>query len=208
MRLSTTSACLLAIAAVGGLALTGCGNRDQAPPAATTLPTGASNDVPDWVNDPNDGGKVLGAYGVAERMLGGEQAQVTNARTAARQELASSINSKIQSVVKNWIREGGEITTQNNSQMAMTMFESSTRNIVNQNLSGSVQKKRWIDEKTGKLYVWIVVNPDIAKAIAEQTKAAARESKEIRSHLAAKIEADKAFNDLDKLIDKELGVTK
>ncbi len=208
MRHPFMSSSLIAVAAIGMIALPGCSERKDAPPAATTLPSAASNDVPDWVNDPTEGGKTLGAYGVAERMLSGEAKQAEKARMEARQELASQISSKIQAVVKNWVREGGIITTQDNAQSAMVSFESTARNVVNQELKGSQQKARFIEPKTGKLYVWVVINPEVAGKIAEQAKAAARENKELRANMAAKIEADKAFADLDKLIDKEMGVAK
>lgn len=205
MRHSIITTGILAIAAVGMIGLAGCG-RDEKPQQVNNVGV-MTNDVPDWVNDPTQGGKVLGAYGTAERMLAGENAMVQRARLNARQELAASINSKIQGVVKDWIREGGVISSQDNAQAAMTSFETATRNVINQELSGSIQKARHIDA-AGKLYVWIVVNPEIAAKIAEQTKSAARENKELRAHMAAKIEAEKAFADLDKLIDKEMGIAK
>ncbi len=205
MRHPIISTSLIAVAAVGCLALTGCSDR----PAPQTTPAAvATNDVPDWVNDPTQGGKTLGAYGVAEKMMLGEAKQAERARLAARQELASTISSKIQSVVKDWAREGGVITSQDNAQAAMTSFESATRNVVNQNLEGSQQRARYIDEKTGKMYVWVILNAEVAAKIAEGAKAAARENKELRAHVAAKIEAEKAFADLDKLIDKEMGAAK
>lgn len=200
MRFTTTF--LLIAAVVGAFSLAGCGN--EARPAQPTAPTGPTNDGPDWKKDPTQGGKILGAYGVSEKMFGGEDAQVKRARLAARQELASMINAKIQSVVKDWIREGGVITSQDNAQAAMTSFEAATRAVVNQDLAGTMQRDSWIDERNGKLYVWMVANPEIAAKIAADAKAAARENKELRSHMAAKIEADKAFADLDKLIDKEM----
>lgn len=204
MRTITTS--ILAVAALGALVLPGCGREDPKPAAPGIA--APSNDVPDWVNDPSQGGKVLGAYGVSEKMLSGEKSMRDRASLSARQELAATVNSKIQGVIKDWVREGGVITSQDNAQSAMTSFESAVRNVINQELSGSQARARYVDPATGKMYIWIVVNPDVAAKIAEQAKAAARENKELRAHMAAKIEAEKAFADLDKLIDKEMGVAK
>jgi hypothetical protein len=206
MRHSIFSSSLVAIAAVGMIGLSGCGREE--PKATAPGITAPTNDVPDWVNDPSQGGKVLGAYGVAEKALAGEAKQVSQARLKAREELAATLGSKIQGVIKDWVREGGIITSQDNAQSAMVSFESATRNVINQNLEGSQQKARYVDTATGKLYVYMVVNAEIAAKIAEGAKAAARENKELRAHMAAKIEADKAFADLDKLIDKEMGVAK
>ncbi len=202
MRSISLPTFLLAGVALCATALTGCG--DERAPVAAPVTTAPSNDVPDWVNDPTLGGKTLGAYGVAAKMLSGEAEQVKRARLGARQELASMLNSKIQSVVKDWVREGGVITSQDNAQAAMTSFESATRNVVNQNLEGSQQRARYADPKNGQLYVWMVINGEVAAKIAEGAKVAARENKEIRAHMAAKIEAEKAFADLDKMIDKQL----
>jgi len=205
MRSSIITTSILAVAALGAVGLTGCGERPAPVAPGIAAPT---NDVPDWVNDPTQGGKILGAYGVSEKMMSGEKSMREKAMLSARQELASTISSKIQSVVKDWVREGGIITSQDNAQSAMTSFESATRNVVNQELTGSQQRARYIDDKTGKMYVYVVVNPEIAAKIAADAKAAARENKELRAHMAAKIEAEKAFADLDKLIDKEMGVAK
>ena len=84
MRHSVISTSLLAVAAIGMIALPGCSKRDESPVATTTLPTAASNNVPDWVNDPTEGGKTLGAYGVADKMLSGEAKQAEKARTFPR----------------------------------------------------------------------------------------------------------------------------
>jgi hypothetical protein len=205
MRSTIITTSILAVAAVGMLGLTGCGERPQPVAPGIAAPT---NDVPDWVNDPTQGGKILGAYGVSEKMMSGEKSMRDRAMLSARQELAATLSSKIQGVVKDWVREGGVISSQDNAQAAMTSFESATRNVINQELTGSQQRARYIDDKTGKMYVYVVVNPEIASKIAEAAKAAARENKELRAHMAAKIEAEKAFADLDKLIDKEMGVAK
>lgn len=202
----TVTSLALAVA-LGVVALPGCSKREEPKPTAPGI-AAPTNDVPDWVNDPTQGGKVMGAYGVSERMLAGEKAMRDRAMLSARQELAAMINSKIQGVVKDWVREGGIITSQDNAQAAMTSFESAVRNVVNQELQGSMQKARYVDPQTGKLYVWVVIDQTVAQKIAEQAKAAARENKELRAHMAAKIEAEKAFAELDRLIDKEMGLSR
>ncbi|MEK7411810.1 MAG: LPP20 family lipoprotein [Planctomycetota bacterium] len=199
----------LAVAAIGSLALVGCGQREAPPPVAPgALPSGPTNDVPDWVIDPTLGGKQLAAYGVSEPMHAGEATMRTNAMINARQELAASIKTKIEAATKSWVREGGTIAAGENTQMAMTSFENTVRGIISHTLEGTQMTKRYIDPKTGKFYVLVVVNTEVVKQLAEAAKAAARENKELRAHFAAKIEADKAFDDLDKLIDKQLGTAK
>ena len=202
MRLSTTL--LVAVAAVGVLSITGCG-KEERPSQNQTHPAIPTNDVPPWVNDPTSEGKYLyAAYGVAEKALSGEQLQRQNAMTDARKQIAAIIKTKIEAVFKSWTREGGEITSQDNKQMAMTMVEDVSRAVTNQVLEGSVQRARWIDGATGKYYAWVYIDPAQVEAMKKATAAAAREQAEKRAHFASKIEADKAFADLDKLIDKDL----
>lgn len=205
MKRSALGSCLSAIAlssaAVGVLSLTSCGGDrpKEAPPIAA-----ATNSVPDWVKDPTMGDKIFGAYGVADQNLAGESAQRKQGMITARGELAAMICSQIQSVTKDWVRVAGTVTKDENNQMAMKSFEDATRNLVNQALSGSGQRDRHIDEKSGKMYLWVTVNAEIAKKIAEDAKKAAREAKDIRAHFASAIEAEKAFDKLDALIDKKM----
>lgn len=202
MRLSTTL--LVAVAAVGVLSVTGCG-KEERPTQNQAHPAMPTNDVPPWVNDPTSEGKYLyAAYGVSEKMLSGEQAMRNNAMADARNQIAAIIKTKVEAVFKSWTREGGEITSQDNKQMAMTMVENVARTVTNQTLEGSVQRARWIDTPTGKYYAWVYIDPAQVEAMKKATAAAAREQMEKRAHFAAKIEADKAFADLDKLIDKEM----
>ncbi|MCS6970998.1 MAG: hypothetical protein RMM29_00515 [Planctomycetota bacterium] len=207
MHRSPLTFALVSASIAGLVVFAGCSKREEPKPVAPGI-AAPTNDVPDWVNDPTQGGKVFGAYGVSERMLAGEKAMRDRAMLSARQELAAMINSKIQGVVKDWVREGGIITSQDNAQAAMTSFESAVRNVINQELQGSMQKARYVDPQTGKLYVWVVVDQAVVQKIAEQAKSAARENKELRAHMAAKIEAEKAFAELDRLIDKEMGLAK
>jgi len=195
---------ILAIAACGALALAGCAKEDRTPPQTNQV--AATNDVPDWVNDPTMGGKFpIAAYGVADYKLGGERMQRDSALDAARVELGRAVSSKIQAVFKSWTREGGEITSQESKVMAMQMEENISRSVTNQVVQATAQRARWIDPATKRMYVWSYPDQAAIEAAAAQVKAAARAEAEKRSHFAAKIEADKAFADLDKLVDKELG---
>lgn len=207
MRSTIITSGMVALAACGVLGLAGCGKEDRSPPPTTqTAPT---NDVPDWVNDPTQGGKYLyAAYGVAEYKMSGEAMQRQQAAQNAQRQIAEIISTKIQAVFKNWTREGGEITSQDNRQMAMTMAEDVSRSVTNQTLEGATPHARWIDPATKRMYLWYYIDPAAVAKMKEATAAAAREQAEKRAHFAAKIEADKAFADLDKLIDKEMAGSK
>ena len=197
------------LAGAAALTLGGCGEeRAPAPvvnptaPAAAPLPT---NNVPDWVNDPTMGGKYpIAAYGVSEKMMAGENMMRDTALQRARVELGRAIDSRIQAVFKDWTREGGEITSQDNKQMAMAMVESVSRVVTDQSVKGASQRGRWAEPGTGKLFIWSYLDPAAMDQVAQQVKSAARAEAEKRSHFASQIEADKAFADLDKLVDAKM----
>lgn len=205
MRSSLLSTSLIAIAAIGMIALPGCGQEDRTPPKQAP-PAAATNDGPDWLNDPTQGGKhPIAAYGVADYKLGGESFQRDSAMNSARVEIGRAVASKIQAVFKSWTREGGEITSQDSKTMAMQMEENIAKSVTNQLVEATSQRARWIDPATKRMYVWTYPDQAALDAAAAQIKAATRAEAEKRAHFAAKIEADKAFADLDKLIDKEMG---
>jgi hypothetical protein len=189
----------------GAFALIGCSNEERPAPPPSTMPAAASNDVPAWVEDPTDGGKYpIAAYGVAERTLAGEQQQKTRALEAVRTEIARGISSKVQAVFKEWTREGGEITSTENRQTAMTMSENVARTVTDQVISGVSQRGRHVDEKTGRLYVWSYLDAKALDTLNQQIQAQTRTQLDKKAHFASKIEADKAYADLDKLVDKAL----
>lgn len=194
-------------AVLAACAVSGCGDRPEpvvnpAAPLAAPLPT---NNVPDWVNDPTMGGKyAIAAYGVSEKMLSGEAMMRDRALNSARTEIARSLNAKVQSIFKDWTREGGEISSQDNKQTAMTMAENISRTVTDVALSGTSQRGRFVEPGTGKLYVWVYLDTAALDKLNQQVQAKAREEMEKRAHFAAKVEADKAFADLDRLVDQAL----
>ena len=191
------------------LAIAGCGDQREAAPVinpASSNPTPApTNNVPDWVNDPTLGGKYpIAAYGVSEKMMSGEGMMRDRAMNAARTEIARSVNVRVQSIFKDWTREGGEITSQDNKQMAMTMAENISRSVTDQVLTGASQRGRYAEPGTGRLFVWVYLDAGALDSLNKQIQAKTREEVEKRAHFASKIEADKAFADLDKLVDAQL----
>lgn len=194
-----------ALAVLGALSFTGCGSDERPAPAPNTMPAAATNDVPAWVEDPTDGGKwPIAAYGVSERVLAGEQQQKTKALEAARTEIARGISSKVQAVFKEWTREGGEITSSENRQSAMLMTENVARTVTDQVISGVTQRGRHVDEKTGRMYIWAYLDAKGLESLNQAIQAQAKSQLEKKAHFASKIESEKAFADLDKLVDKAL----
>ncbi|MCX8012763.1 MAG: hypothetical protein N3A02_00545 [Rectinema sp.] len=204
----TTSALALSVSlALVTLAATGCGDR-QPPPPSPAAPVVKVEDLPDWVRDPTMGGKYpLAAAGSSQWMKAGFAFTRDKALHNARTELGRVVSTKIQAVFKDWTREGGEITSQEDRTMAMTMAENISRSITNQEIQGTPQRELYHDKNTNTLFVWVDVDPEATKRIADAIAAKTRGEMEKRAHFAAKVEAEKAFADLDRLIDKELGVS-
>jgi hypothetical protein len=203
MRLSSTSACLLALASFGVLGLTGCGDRPAPAPSPIAQPD--TNTLPDWVKDPTMGGKYpLAAAGSSQMMKAGFAFTKDKAINNARVELGRVVSTKVQAVFKDWTREGGEITSNEDRTMAMTMAENISRSVTNQEINGTPQRDLYVDKASNTMFVWVYVDAEANKRVQEAIKAQAQNDLEKRAHFASKIEADKAFADLDKLVDKEL----
>jgi hypothetical protein len=66
-------------------------------PPLAVVPT-SGDATPDWLNDPSDGGKYIGAYGV------GATGQTVAAQAEAREEMLQVVQSKIQATCKDWLR--------------------------------------------------------------------------------------------------------
>lgn len=158
---------------------------------ATILP----DNVPDWVNDPTLGGKVIAAFGVSDPVLAGPQAQRARAMVNARQELSASVSSQLLAVTKAWLQECGAVSASNAN--LNVSIEKMAREI-SSNLF-SVQKSRWIEEKTGKMYVHIVVSD--LKGSAQATKKAVRANPEIKACLSTST-SEQAYSKFEAMIDK------
>jgi hypothetical protein len=107
-------------------------------------------------------------------------------------------------VFKEWTREGGEITSAENRQSAMLMTENVARTVTDQVISGVAQRGRYVDEKTGRMYIWSYLDAKALDSLNQAIQAQAKAQLEKKAHFASKIEAEKAFADLDKLVDKAL----
>jgi hypothetical protein len=195
----------IALAAFGLLALPGCSSDRQ--PTAGPQPVQV-DDLPDWVRDPTKGGKFpLAAAGSARWSLTGFTQSRDQAANNARVELGRVVSAKVQAVFKDWTREGGEITSQDSKLMAQTMAENISRTVTNQEINGTPQRELHHDKSSNTVFVWVYVDQEATKRIQDAMKAQTRADAEKRAYFGSKIEADKAFADLDKLIDKEMGLT-
>lgn len=206
MRSTFISTGLVALVACGALVVAGCGDRPA--PAPSPTPVVDTDKLPDWVQDPTMGGKYpLAAAGSSQNMKAGFAFTRDKALNNARTELGRVVSTKVQAVFKDWTREGGEITSSDDRTMAMTMAENISRTVTNQEINGTPQRALFQDKSSGTMFVWVYVDAEASKQIQAAVAAQARDNMEKRAHFASKIEADKAFADLDKLIDKEMGAS-
>lgn len=197
----------VAVAASALLALAGCGDRPQTAPTTTNSNTTNAAQLPDWAQDPTMAGKYpIAAVGTAEKSMASFAMQRDRALANGRTELGRALETKVQAIFKDWTREGGEITSQDNRQMAMTMAENISRNVTTATVQATSQRALFTEQGTGRLFVWVYLDSEAQKQVAAMVKAKTREEMEKRAHFAAKVEADKAFAELDKLVDKELAV--
>lgn len=154
---------------------------------------------PDWISDATRGGTKLAAWGsTAHDPYVDSGTMRDRAADSARRELARMVAVKIQAVMQDYVGE---------SDAGSTRFSQSVgRSIAIQSIRGSVQRAEWIHPKTREMFVWMVVDPAYSDSLAQNVAGAAREAAaadpKVGAHLRAKLESDKGFEELDRLLDK------
>jgi hypothetical protein len=194
-----------ATAIAGAILLVGCGEERPAPPptanSSAPITTPDTDNSPKWVADPTDGGKVLGQVGIAEVRLGGAARQRDEALRNARVNLARDINTQVNDIMRDWTKEGGERFFAGDGkvdkqEMAKQMSETVSEQVTSQTINGSQQRAMWKD-KSGTLYVWVVINADAAAKFAADATAAAKRLAEQKSFIKADIQATEAWDKLE-----------
>jgi hypothetical protein len=187
-------------------ALTGCGDDRTPPPAAPDQgikqPTNAAfKDAPSWVRNPTDDGKYkLASSGSARQSMGGESKQRTFAMNEARQEIARSISTEVKSMIETYFTQGGDPGAAEAAQQVQTEV---SRNLTQALVNGSQKRAEWINDQTGDLYVWVVVDPDLAAQVAQQTAKATRAAAE-KAQVKAELKAQDALDRLEKAVQEKL----
>lgn len=212
MHLKSSTSFVLSAVAMTTLVMTGCGEtkpENNTQPINTPVAQPAVGALPDFVRNPNFDPAtkqvVVGAAGSSQPMKAGFSFTTDKAQQDARVKLARSLEAKIQSAFKDWTREGGEVTSQEDRTMALKMSENVSRTVTNLTLKGAFQKDLWQDPVSKEVFVWLVLDANAAKQVGDEVVAQTKkEMEEKKAHFMAKIEAEKAFADLDKLVDAEL----
>ena len=105
-----------------------------------------SNGLPNWVFNSTAGGKYkIGGVGVSKRTIDGVTKQREIATSRAIDEIAKQMGVKVSNTSLSH-------STKNNSS-----FEQYSLQTVEGNKVNAVIKEVWHNEKTGELYIWMVV---------------------------------------------------
>ncbi len=192
--LESTSS-ILAMALIALLALSGCGGNPRPAPQPELA------GLPSWVQDPTEGGKVLGAYGSSGRSHAGFNFKRDIAMQRGRAELARQIEARIQVAITDWTREGGEITNQEDRRTVLASQEAVGRSVSNQVMAGSYQRYIHHDKVSDELFIYVTLSTkmqaDLPETVANQVRASLKDA---GSNLGAAGESDKALLALDKLV--------
>lgn len=175
--------CLVAV-------LTGC----------ATVPTVKK---PDWVvkgagafNEPN---KIygVGVYGKTPN----KAAQLEGAKTRARAEIATTLSTNVQKLVRDFMEEHRDWFNLNDTAGSDEFLSVVTKQVTEQTLVGCKQVDSWEDPTTGDLYVLFVL--DLGNNLYNSYKQSLRRviSEQHRAVVAERV--NEALKELDKEIEKQ-----
>lgn len=160
------------------LALTACGSPRPAPPAAPAAP---ARQAPAWVDNEiiPDG---LAAVGIAQpNPMGDKGFQRTVAAADARAKLAGKLKVKVQSMFTQLNQQvttasGGTGAKPIRTDVMNRVIGNVTRQVVDQELVGSVTRATWTDPRDGSLYLFLAMSRDnVDRALAVTAKAEIRQ---------------------------------
>jgi hypothetical protein len=113
--------------------------------------------IPDWVINPAMGG-VVGAVGVASVKGLGMREQLDEARLSGRLELASMLETRLQTVGRSALEENLMANADGRSENSRRNTLGIDRDILDIVLAGSRQRALWFDPETDECFVWMVLD--------------------------------------------------
>jgi len=159
-------------------------------------PSTELSNAPPWVKSPGmEGG--LSAIGISKIGAAGVSFAMTNAIAAARDELARSMEVKVKNLVKNFTEVTGVLDNESVDKVATQ----TSRQAASQALIGSKHRDTWISP-SGQLYVLVVIDSNTLK---QSAKTASISSLKNDNAAWQKFQAKKAFEELDREIEKQFG---
>lgn len=188
---------LITCLVVGSLVLFSCGGSKSAKVDNKALAEEFEN-APSWVLD--GGGSMEGgmaAVGSAAIGDAGMNFARTEALANGRDELARQLGVKVKNMVKNFTQTTGI----GDSETVDKVSSQVSKQVTSETLTGSRQKESWISP-SATYYVLVVVDPEIVK---ESVKNSIQTSLKNEQALWQQFQAKKAYDELDKEIEKEFG---
>ncbi len=113
--------------------------------------------MPDWVINPAMGG-VVGAVGVASVKGLGTREQLDEARLSGRLELASMLETRLQTVGRSALEENLMANAEGRGENSRRNTLGVDRDILDIVLAGSRQRALWFDPESGECFVWMVLD--------------------------------------------------
>ena len=151
---------------VAALFIVGCASKPEAAPPAPA----EESDYPEWfLNQPPYEGSIVG-IGVSNSS--NESIAITQAQTRARVAIAQTLSANVQAMVIDYQRSAGSGDSETNS----NFFESISRTLTQQNVSGAVIKSTYIAKRgsnKGTVYCLATLNAADARKLLEDAASAA-----------------------------------
>ena len=172
------------------LLLSGCGGSGQ----TTLTPTPSEEtveNVPDWfLSPPEDPNYLFGSGTATSRSM---QMAVDKATTAARGNIASTLESKFEGLTKRFQEEVGEASE---SQM-LTQFTQAQKEVVSQVLRGVSTREREIKKEETIYRAYVLMNMPVGQAAAElMSKISENEE------MYTRFRATQAFDELEEEVEE------
>jgi len=160
----------------------------------------------DWINNPPPFADAIAAVGAAP------YTQLVNimrreAEQDGRVAVARVLGTRVQELIKNWAQQNQ--SSLHDEAAFNTYFESVSRAITNEDLTGARIDKWYYDEATKTQYALAVHKLEdaarLAKAKLEDKRKQMEKEEQEERLFTSREEAKRAFGELDALIEKQLG---
>lgn len=159
--------------------------------------TGEYENAPGWVLNPEVEGGIA-AVGIAKIGKAGMQFARTEALANARDELARILSVKVKNMVKNFTQTTGIGDDETVDKVSAQV----SKQVTSQVLHGSRQRELWISP-VNNLHVLVVLDP---ASVKEAVKQNVQTSYKNEKALWQQFQSQKAYEELDKEIEKEFGI--
>ena len=179
------------------LAALGCTQRKIAANNSGGFVHSELNNAPNWVRAPNYEG---GIAAIGSQKIGAAGIDITrkNAIASARDSLANSIEIKVKNVIKNTTKSSGICSDETVDRVS----EHTSKQTSFQLLRGSRHVDTWISP-SGELYTLVVIGE--LEKVKNTVRSNSISSFKKESALWQQFQANKAFKELDREIDREFG---